>query len=52
MGDAGSTYSSATPKTDATDGDEANYSAGLCTFNIGQVAPGVTGKLYFCVRIQ
>lgn len=52
MGDQNSTYNTATPKTDAVGDDQADYTNGLVRFNIGEVAPNVRGKLYFCVVIK
>jgi uncharacterized repeat protein (TIGR01451 family) len=52
MGGADSTYETATEKTDASGDDEASYSNGCAIFNIETVAPGESGKLYFCVTIE
>jgi len=60
MGNAGSTYATATPKTDAADGDEADITNGIITFNLSTVTANDSvsgsgtdeGKLYYKVSVN
>lgn len=60
LGDGSSTYSSATPLTDADDGDEGTVNGNFIFFNIGNVTgnDGIEGsgtdegKVYFKVKIN
>jgi len=55
IGTAGSTYDSATSKTDAKDGDNADWNVSTpqaVTFEPGDVPVGASGRLYFKVRVE
>ena len=52
MGAIGDTYAAAVGKTDAVDGDNAQFNSNVIQFNLGTVAATASGRLYYQVRIE
>ena len=52
MGAVGDTYAAAVGKTDAVDGDNAQFNSNVIQFNLGTVAATASGRLYYQVRIE
>lgn len=52
MGTGGAEYAGAVGKTDATGDDEAQFGANIVQFNLSTVGIGISGRLYYQVRID